>query len=135
MPGKMNGNFLGQPTYSVGPSLGLQVARSKKKLKALHWEKVDTTMTTHWALHAPTADDKEKKYAELSKKGVLEEVEKLFSAKEIRSLGKSGAKKSDKKQIISSDLMRTFRKWFHECVLISAYKNRNFACQILLLPS
>jgi cytokinesis protein len=118
MPGKMSGNFLGsQPAYNVGPTLGLPVARPKKKLKALHWEKVDTPMTTHWAAHAPTADDREKKYAELSRKGVFDEVEKLFSAKEIRQLGKGGAKKSDKKQIISSDLMRTFRK--HLCSLLT----------------
>lgn len=115
MPGKMSGNFLGQPSYNVAPTLGMPVARPKKKLKALHWEKVDTTMTTHWAAHAPTADDRERKYAELSKRGVLDEVEKLFSAKEIRQLGKGGAKKSDRKQIISSDLMRTFRKFTCIC--------------------
>ncbi len=112
MPGKMSGNFLGsQPSYSVVPTLGLPVARPKKKLKALHWEKVDTPMTTHWAAHAPTAADREMKYAELSRKGVLDEVEKLFLAKEIKAFGKGSSKKSDKKQIISSDLMRTFRRF------------------------
>ena len=68
-------------------------------------------MTTHWAAHAPTAADKEEKYAELSRKGVLDEVEKLFLAKEIRQLGKGTGKKTDKKQIISSDLMRTYREF------------------------
>ncbi len=112
MPGKMSGNFLAsQPTYNAVPTLGLPVARPKKKLKALHWEKVDTPMTTHWAAHAPTAAEKEEKYAELSRKGVLDEVEKLFMAKEIKQLGKGTSKKTDKKQIISSDLMRTFRKY------------------------
>ena len=66
-------------------------------------------MTTHWAAHAPTAAEKEAKYAELSQKGVLDEVEKLFMAREIKQIGKSNGKKSDKKQVISSDLMRTFR--------------------------
>lgn len=112
MPGKMSGGFLAsQPSYNAMPTLGLPVARPKKKLKALHWEKVDTTMTTHWAAHAPTPAEKEEKYAELTRKGVLDEVEKLFLAKEIKQIGKGGAKKSDKKQIISSDLMRTFRKF------------------------
>lgn len=86
------------------------VAKSKKKLKVIHWEKVDTPLTTHWAAHAPTAAEKEEKYAELTRKGVLDEVEKLFLAKEIKQIGKSNKAKSDKKQIISSDLMRTFRK-------------------------
>ncbi|KAH8682965.1 hypothetical protein BGZ60DRAFT_524308 [Tricladium varicosporioides] len=110
MPGKMAGNFLAsQPAYNATPSLGLPVARPKKKLKALHWEKVDTPMTTHWAAHAPTAAEKEEKYAELTRKGVLDEVEKLFLAKEIKQIGKGAGKKVDKKQIISSDLMRTFQ--------------------------
>lgn len=46
---------------------------------------------------------------ELSKKGVLDEVEKLFLAKEIKKIGGGGGKKTDKKQIISSDLMRNFQ--------------------------
>lgn len=117
MPGKMpSGNFLSQPQYIAPPSIGLPVARPKKKLKALHWEKVDTPMTTHWAAHAPTAEEKEEKYAELTRKGVLDEVEKLFLAKEIKQIGKGNLKKTDKKQIISSDLMRTFRKLLSVCI-------------------
>ena len=113
MPGKKSGGFLNQPSYNAAPTLGMPVARPKKKLKALHWEKVDTPMTTHWAAHAPTAAEKEEKYAELSRKGVLDEVEKLFLAKEIKQIGKGSGKKTDKKQIISSDLMRTFRKYWN----------------------
>ncbi|POS86177.1 hypothetical protein EPUL_002606, partial [Erysiphe pulchra] len=66
-------------------------------------------MKTHWAIHLASPAEKEEKYAELSRKGVLDEVEKLFSAKEIKSINKGGPKKSDKKQIISSDLMRSFQ--------------------------
>lgn len=107
--GGVHGHYLPAPQYSSVPTLGLPVARPKKKLKALHWEKVDTPMTTHWAAHAPTPAEKEKKYAELTKKGVLDEVEKLFLAKEIKQIGKSSGKKAEKKQIISSDLARTFQ--------------------------
>jgi cytokinesis protein len=137
MPGKMSGNFLAsQPAYSAVPTLGLPVARSKKKLKALHWEKVDTPMTTHWAAHAPTAADKEEKYAELTRKGVLDEVEKLFMAKEIKQIGKGGAKKADKKQIISSDLMRTFRKYKRRLFVKQTLTcSRNFPCEVLILLS
>jgi len=62
-----------------------------------------------WATHTPTHEAKEEKYLELSRKGVLDEVEKLFLAKETKQIGKSVAKKNDKKQIISSDLMKTFQ--------------------------
>ncbi|CCU76623.1 cytokinesis protein sepA [Blumeria hordei DH14] len=109
MPGKMLGKLPITKPYGVVPGLGLPFARPKKKLKPLHWEKVDSPMTTLWAAHTPTAAEKEEKYAELTRKGVLDEVEKLFMAKEIKRLGKAGAKKSEKKQIISSDLMRSFQ--------------------------
>ena len=89
--------------------MGLPFIRPKKKLKALHWDKVDAPQVTVWASHAPTTASKEEKYIELSKKGVLEEVEKLFMAKEIKKIGATSGKKSDKKQIISSDLMRNFQ--------------------------
>lgn len=111
MPGKISGHFLAQPQYSTVPTLGLSVARPKKKLKALHWEKVDTPLTTHWAAHASTPAEREEKYAELSRKGVLDEVEKLFLAKETKKIGKAnGNNKTDKKQLISSELMRNIRK-------------------------
>lgn len=82
--------------------------RPKKKLKALHWDKVDTPQVTVWATHAPTHQAKEEKYVELQKKGVLDEVEKLFMAKETKILGGGSSKKSDKKQIISNDLRKTY---------------------------
>lgn len=82
--------------------------RPKKKLKALHWEKVDTPQVTVWAAHAPTTQEKEEKYLELSRKGVLDEVEKLFLAKETKAIGIGTGKKSDKKQLISNDLRRNF---------------------------
>jgi cytokinesis protein len=128
--GKKSGNFLGEPQLPAIPSIVLPVVRPKKKLKALHWEKVDTPQTTHWAVHAPTPKEKEEKYVELARKGVLDEVEKLFMAKEIKQLGKGGSKKTDKKQIISSDLMRTFRRSTLEFLM--AFAN---VIQKLLSPS
>jgi cytokinesis protein len=61
-----------------------------------------------WAAHTPTSEAKEEKYVELRKKGVLDEVEKLFMAKETKVLGGGSSKKSDKKQIISNDLRKNF---------------------------
>ena len=108
MPGRKHGGFLPQQQYAAVPTLGLPFIRPKKKLKALHWEKVDAPQVTVWAAHTPTHESREAKYMELSRKGVLDEVEKLFMAKEIKVIGAAGNKKSDKKQIISSDLMRNF---------------------------
>jgi cytokinesis protein len=110
-PGAMSGHFLSQQQdpFSTVPTIGLPAVRPKKKLKALHWDKVDSHQTTHWAAHTPSAEDREEKYAELSKKGILDEVEKLFMAKEIKQIGRGGGdKKDDKKQIIQSDLRKAF---------------------------
>lgn len=97
-----------QGTYEV-QKVGLAHARPKKKLKALHWEKVDAPTTTMWASHTPTHEAKEEKYIELSRRGILDEVEKLFMAKETKILGKSSVKKDAKKQIISHDLMQNWQ--------------------------
>jgi cytokinesis protein len=104
----MSGHYLPKIQYPTAPVLTMPFVRPKKKLKALHWEKVDTPQVTVWANHAPTTQEKEEKYLELSRKGVLDEVEKLFLAKETKAIGAGAGKKSDKKQIISSDLRRTF---------------------------
>ncbi|KAF5026627.1 hypothetical protein F66182_1301 [Fusarium sp. NRRL 66182] len=110
MPGAMSGHFLSrQPAFAGVPGIGLPVVRPKKKLKALHWDKVDAPETSHWAAHTPSAEAREEKYQELSKKGILDEVEKLFLAKEIKKIGiGSSSKKDDKKQIISSDLRKAY---------------------------
>jgi cytokinesis protein len=90
---------------------GMPSIRPKKKLKALHWDKVDTPQVTVWAAHAPTQQEKEQKYTDLAKKGVLDEVERLFMAKETKLFGANTAAKQrkDKKQIISNDLSKNFQ--------------------------
>lgn len=109
----------------------MPVARPKKKLKALHWDKVDTPETSHWAAHAPSAEEREEKYNELSRKGILDEVEKLFMAKEAKKLGGGNAKKDDKKQIISIDLRKAYGK--SRCyvyTIASLIEVRNRPCQV-----
>ena len=110
LPGAKMGGWLPAPIYNPAQSMGMGAPRSKKKLKALHWEKIDSPEITLWAAHTPTSELKEEKYQELSKKGILDEIEKLFMAKEIKQIGKSGGKsKDEKKQIISRDLMHTMQ--------------------------
>ncbi|AEO56390.1 hypothetical protein MYCTH_2301261 [Thermothelomyces thermophilus ATCC 42464] len=109
VPGAMSGHFLSrQDNLTPTPSLGLSIVRPKKKLKAFHWEKVDSPLTTHWAAHTPSAEEREEKYLELSRKGILDEVEKLFMAKETKQIGHGAGKKDDKKQIISNDLRKAY---------------------------
>ncbi|KAJ5358491.1 Cytokinesis protein sepA [Penicillium cataractarum] len=105
-----------RPTYMVQDDVsssitGMPSIRPKKKLKALHWDKVDTPQVTVWAAHAPTQQEKEQKYTDLAKKGVLDEVERLFMAKETKIFGASTAAKQrkDKKQVISNDLSKNFQ--------------------------
>ena len=111
LPGAKVGGWLPAPIYNpTAPSVGLGAPRPKKKLKALHWEKIDSPEITLWASHTPTSELKEEKYQELSKKGILDEIEKLFMAKEIKQIGKaSGKAKDEKKQVISRDLMHTMQ--------------------------
>jgi cytokinesis protein len=109
MPGMKRPGFMPKSAFNAVPSVSLTGPRPKKKLKALHWDKVDAPQSTVWASHGMTSEEKEEKYAELSKKGVLDEVEKLFLAKEIKAIGKKSAKKDDKKQVISRDLVHNFQ--------------------------
>jgi cytokinesis protein len=109
MPGGKRPGFLPRPGLNTAHSASLSGPRPKKKMKALHWEKVDAPQTTVWATRGLTSEEKEEKYQELSKKGVLEEVEKLFLAKEIKQIGKKQDKKNEKKQIISRDLLHNFQ--------------------------
>lgn len=97
--------------YAPTPSVSMPSIRPKKKLKNLHWEKIDTPQVTVWATRTPTHEEKEKKYTELAKKGVLDEVERLFMAKETKILGggPSAKQRKDKKQIISNDLSKNFQ--------------------------
>lgn len=108
LPSPHKAGFLPYQHYNPAPGIGLPFIRPKKKLKALHWDKVDAPEVTVWAAHAPSQQAKEEKYMELSKRGVLDEVEKLFMAKEIKKIGAASGKKPDKKQIISSDLRQKF---------------------------
>ena len=107
MPGAHHGHFLPRSISPGLPQITSPYVRPKKKLKAFHWEKVDTPEVTVWSSQADLAA-KEEKYQELEKKGVLAEVEKLFSAKEIKILGKGKEAKEDKKSIISSDMRKNF---------------------------
>ncbi|KAK5944853.1 hypothetical protein PMZ80_002055 [Knufia obscura] len=107
LPGMQHGHYLPRAISPGLPQIGSPFLRPKKKLKAFHWDKVDTPEVTVWSSQANLAA-KEEKYQELARKGVLDEVEKLFSAKDIKIIGKGKEAKEDKKSIISSDMRKNF---------------------------
>lgn len=92
---------------------------------------------THWAAHTPSAEEREEKYEELKNKGILDEVEKLFMAKEIKAIGRSAEKKDEKKQIISNDLRKAFGRFLallrDERCWMKLTVNRNRLVQVLAL--
>jgi cytokinesis protein len=71
----------------------------------MHWEKLDGVEYTIWA----NRPDRNQMFEELSKRGVLEEMEKLFVFKEARMLGKKGGEKEKKKEFLDSSLVKAFR--------------------------
>jgi cytokinesis protein len=112
------------PAPTAVPVAALGVARPKTKLKALHWEKVNESNTTMWAQSGATLDEREERYRELSRKGVLDEIERLFLAKEIRKIGGT-SRKAEKKSIIPSDLAKNWRT-YSLAASNHANNNRNF---------
>ncbi|KAL7271000.1 hypothetical protein RUND412_006268 [Rhizina undulata] len=95
MPRAMGG-ALGQGLYT-----GI---RPKKKLKPMHWEKLDGVEYTLWANRI----DKETMIDELSKKGVLEEMERMFVFKEARLLKKKDTGEK-KKEFLDSGVVKSFQ--------------------------
>lgn len=111
VPGNWRANYVNAQNAGPAHASGMSSIRPKKKLKAVHWDKVDIPQVTVWATHSQTAEAKEEKYSELAKRGVLDEVERLFMAKETRLFGGSAAAKQrkDKKQIISNELSKNMQ--------------------------
>ncbi|KAF8471966.1 hypothetical protein BDZ91DRAFT_790995 [Kalaharituber pfeilii] len=78
--------------------------RPKRKLKPMHWEKLDGVEYTLWASRK---EGKDKLYAELQSKGVLEEMERMFVFKESK-LGMTKKPANEKKQLISNEIQKSF---------------------------
>lgn len=84
------------PQFSMGP-------RPKRKLKQMHWEKLDTVDHTVWANNEPTIADA------LQEKGIFEEVEKIFAAKEIKKIiGKKRTQEQEKVSFLNRDVSQQF---------------------------
>lgn len=87
------------PTSSV--SVGI---RPKRKLKQMHWEKLDKVDHTVWAYAGPESSIAD----ELYHKGIFEEVERIFAAKEIKRMSAKKKAKEDKLSFLSTDVSQQF---------------------------
>lgn len=79
--------------------------RPKKKLKPMHWEKLDGVEYTIWA----NRFDRDAMFDELSKKGILEEMERLFAFKEARMLKRGANAAEKKKEFLDSSVVKAFQ--------------------------
>ena len=106
MPPPLSPYFLPGSGASAPGLLGLYTGvRPRKKLKPMHWEKLDGVEYTLWAQRA----NREELYEELSKKGILEEMEKLFFFKETRILKKAASGGEKKKEFLDSGIVKAFQ--------------------------
>lgn len=69
------------PTPSTPQTPGLISLRPKRKLKQMHWEKLDSTDHTVWQTPADSSVT-----LGLHKNGIFEEVDRIFAAKEPRKM-------------------------------------------------
>lgn len=70
----------------------------------MHWEKLDGVEYTLWAARS----NKEGVFEELSKKGILEEMERMFFFKETRMLKKAKAEGEQKKEFLDTGIVKAF---------------------------
>ncbi|KAK9461181.1 uncharacterized protein V1516DRAFT_675226 [Lipomyces oligophaga] len=107
--------------------------RSKRKIKPMHWEKLDAIEYTLWALDDDDEleDDsanssnsvKHQKVSKaaihtvLTSQGIFDEIERIFAAKEIK-FGVTTKKAEEKKSFISRDLAQQFEINLHAFALL-----------------
>lgn len=91
------------PLLPQSPSLFERYPRPKKKLKQLHWEKVDSTENSFWETAAA-----EKVASDLLDKGIFDELENIFAAKEIKKLASKKQGEAEKLSFLARDVSQQF---------------------------
>lgn len=91
------------PLLPQSPSLFENYPRPQKKLKQLHWEKVESTDNSIWG-----AQKAEKFADDLYEKGVLSDLEKAFAAREIKNLANRKKEDLQKISFLSHDISQQF---------------------------
>lgn len=93
-----------QPVTIVDSKLSNNHLRPKKKLKQLHWDKFENSSEkSFW-------DDSQATnlMSDLKSKGVLDEIEIIFAAKEIKKLATTKKENIDKKTYLNRDISQQF---------------------------
>ena len=103
MPASQIKSAVTSPLLPQSPSLFEKYPRPHKKLKQLHWEKLDCTDNSIWGT------GKAEKFADdLYEKGVLADLEKAFAAREIKSLASKRKEDLQKITFLSRDISQQF---------------------------
>lgn len=114
------------------PSLFEAYPRPKKKLKQLHWEKVEVTENSFWENASPKVIAEE-----LLNKGILDELEKIFPAKEIKQITKRKPGEAAKITFLSKDVSQQIQINLHSFSSLSDEQliNKILRCDRSLLEN
>jgi len=91
------------PLLPQSPSLFEKYPRPKKKLKQLHWEKVESTENSFWENAAA-----EKVATDLLNRGIFDELENIFAMKEIKKLATKKQGEAEKLTFLARDVSQQF---------------------------
>ncbi|CCH45782.1 hypothetical protein BN7_5368 [Wickerhamomyces ciferrii] len=91
------------PLLPQSPSLFERYPRPKKKLKQLHWEKVEATENSFWEGTAA-----EKVASDLLNKGIFDELESIFAMKEIKKMTSKKQGEAEKLTFLARDVSQQF---------------------------
>ncbi|SMN19867.1 similar to Saccharomyces cerevisiae YNL271C BNI1 Formin [Maudiozyma saulgeensis] len=101
-PGSIKQN-VSSPLLTQSPSLFERYPRPQKKLKQLHWEKIEPADNSVW-----NAGKAERFADDLYEKGVLSNLEKAFAAREVKSLASKKKEDMNKITYLSRDISQQF---------------------------
>lgn len=94
---------MSSPLLTQSPSLFENYPRPQKKLKQLHWEKIEPADNSIWNV------GKAERFADdLYEKGVLSKLEMAFAAREIKSLASKKKEDLNKISFLSRDISQQF---------------------------
>ncbi len=90
--------------------------RPKKKLKQLHWEKLEDTEDSFWANMGS-----EEIARRLLQSGVFDEIEVIFAAREAKKIAKRRKEEENKITFLKTDVSQQFGICLHSFYMLSDY--------------
>lgn len=88
--------------------------RPRRKMKQLHWEKLDDTEDSFWSQMGSDQLAKQ-----LMSKGVFDEIETIFAAKEAKRIAKKKKEEADKVTFLKTDVSQQFGICLHSYSALS----------------